>query len=296
MSGNEPRNRPGAPNTRNRASVCDLYELQWTFSSTDSRRSASCPENVFSAAFRICPAGGASSRARRSRFSTCSESTVPCSLPISCACARSWFWKRRKREPNETVSGQRVFLAPRENANAIDRRTRAWREMTTARRAAREARGAWGASRRRAGDERVRRMRVPTSARHARRPGAGLLARCGATTRDRPLLDGSSERPGFQKPRADISSGASFLRLDAPVAATPFAASAPLFRACFGTSWGVRRELRGGNTRALPRVRASERSDDKKKNRGSSRGARLGHQLSELADLAKNNEREPNRA
>ena len=166
--------------------------------------------------------------------------------------------------------------------------------MTTARRAAREARGAWGASRRRAGDERVRRVRAPTSARHARRPGAGLLARCGATTRDRPLLDGSSERPGFQKPRADVSSAASFLRLDAPVAATPFAASAPLFRACFGTSWGVRRELRGGNTRALPRVRASERSDDKKKNRGCSRGARLAHQLSSRADLAKNDEREPN--
>ena len=56
------------------------------------------------------------------------------------------------------------------------------------------------------------------------------------------------------------------------------------------------RELRGGNTRALPRVRASERSDDKKKNRGSSRGARLAHQLSSRADLAKNDEREPNRA
>jgi hypothetical protein len=151
----------------------------------------------------------------------------------------------------------------------------------------------------RAGDERLRRVRGPTGARRGRRPARTSRAPRRDDPRDRPLVDGSSDSV-FKKPRArhisSVELRASLATLDAPAAATPFAASAPLFRACFGTSWGVRRELRGGNTRALPRVRASERSDDKKKNRGSSRGARLGHQLSELADLAKNNEREPNRA
>ena len=115
--------------------------------------------------------------------------------------------REEKRRANETVSGQRVFLAPRENANAIDRRTRAGEnDNGETSRAGGARRVSYLASprRRRA---RPAGARAPTSARHARRPGAGLLARCGATTRDRPLLDGSSERPGFQKPRADYLVG-----------------------------------------------------------------------------------------
>ena len=94
--------------------------------------------------------------------------------------------------------------------------------------------------------------------------------------RDRPLVDGSSDSV-FKKPRArhisSVELRASLATLDAPAAATPFAASAPLSRACFGTSWDVRRELRGGGARALPRVSAIQPTQRKK-------GARLAHQLS----------------
>jgi len=91
-----------------------------------------------------------------------------------------------------------------------------------------------------------------------------------------PLVDGSSDSV-FKKPRArhisSVELRASLATLDAPAAATPFAASAPLSRACFGTSWDVRRELRGGGARALPRVSAIQPTQRKK-------GARLAHQLS----------------
>ena len=103
-----------------------------------------------------------------------------------------------------------------------------------------------------------------------------LLARRGATTLAiAPLSTVRATR--FSKNHARGTSRrwsfASLATLDAPAAATPFAASAPLSRACFGTSWDVRRELRGGGARALPRVSAIQPTQRKK-------GARLAHQLS----------------
>ena len=132
----------------------------------------------------------------------------------------------------------------------------------------------------RAGDERLRRVRGPTGARRGRRPARTSRAPRRDDPRDRPLVDGSSDSV-FKKPRArhisSVELRASLATLDAPAAATPFAASAPLPRACFGTSWDVRRELRGGGARALPRVSAIQPTQRKK-------GARLAHQLSSSAD------------
>ena len=83
MSGNDPRNRPGAPKNLNLASVWLLYELQCTFSSTLSSLSASEPVKDLRMELTIWLAGGASSFSCSSAFSVARTSTVFCSLPIS---------------------------------------------------------------------------------------------------------------------------------------------------------------------------------------------------------------------
>ena len=192
-----------------------LELLQWTFSSTDSRRIASWPWKPRAKEAKSWFAGGASRRPRRSRFSAFRASTVPCSLPISCACARSWFCggeerggrtKRARGAGREGELATDVPRSTRRHAARFQKQRRSQDRAGDARRGrAREAPRTCSP----AGDRLLHLRRV--------RGLFGVTGRtrstgCGATTRVHPLLDGSSS-PGFQH-HADISWGASLLRLD----------------------------------------------------------------------------------
>ena len=181
-----------------------------------------------------------------------------------------------KKQKSFSCFGRAPEALPR--ATRLDRGRDGLRaETTTASERSREARGAWGATRSPAPATSASGGCAARRARGAGGDPARDFSRAAARRPSRsPLVDGSSDSV-FKKPRArhisSVELRASLATLDAPAAATPFAASAPLSRACFGTSWDVRRELRGGGARALPRVSAIQPTQRKK-------GARLAHQLS----------------